>query len=116
MPDIDLKANLPYTELLSVLVEIDTAIDSTEITMRQVQALVLIAREPPMTFQPFQVREILDIPKSAVTRMLQTLIGHKLVIAKTPVRDLRRRMLEITPKGISLVNKIEKIMIGSKQA
>jgi DNA-binding MarR family transcriptional regulator len=117
MAEIDLDPKAPYTELLSVLVEIDAAVDSTEITMRALQALVLIARKPPLTYQPHQIKDILGIPKSAVTRMLQTLVGHRLIESKIPFLDLRRRMLTITPKGIALVQRIEKVVLeaGTKQ-
>ncbi|NDA60904.1 MAG: MarR family transcriptional regulator [Chitinophagia bacterium] len=89
------------------------------ITTQQWFILLLLAKDPNILYfklnphnQPLMAKELaeaMNVSRANITNMLTVLIRKKLVTQISDKVDKRRKRLSLTPQGIVLVKKLEKL-------
>lgn len=89
------------------------------ITTQQWFILLLLAKDPNILYfklnphnQPLMAKELaeaMNVSRANITNMLTVLIRKKLVAQISDKVDKRRKRLSLTPQGILLVKKLEKL-------
>ena len=89
------------------------------ITTQQWFILLLLAKDPNILYfklnpssKPLMAKELaeaMNVSRANITNMLNVLILKKLVTQLSDKDDKRRKRLSLTPQGIGLVKKLEKL-------
>lgn len=89
------------------------------ITTQQWFILLLLAKDPNILYfklhphnKPLMAKELaeaMNVSRANITNMLNVLIRKKLVVQISDKEDKRRKRLSLTPQGILLVEKLEKL-------
>ena len=89
------------------------------ITTQQWFILLLLAKDPNILYfkihphtkplMAMELAEAMNVSRANITNMLNVLIKKKLVIQINDKEDKRRKRLSLTPQGMQLVEKLEKL-------
>jgi DNA-binding MarR family transcriptional regulator len=89
------------------------------ITTQQWFILLLLAKDPNILYfklhphtKPLMAKELaeaMNVSRANITNMLNVLIRKKLVVQISDKEDKRRKRLSLTPQGMQLVEKLEKL-------
>lgn len=89
------------------------------ITTQQWFILLLLAKDPNILYfklHPYtkplmamELAEAMNVSRANITNMLNVLIRKKLVVQISDKEDKRRKRLSLTPQGMQLVEKLEKL-------
>ena len=89
------------------------------ITTQQWFILLLLAKDPNILYFKLhphnkslmakELAEAMNVSRANITNMLNVLIRKKLVVQISDKEDKRRKRLSLTPQGILLVEKLEKL-------
>ena len=92
------------------------------ITTQQWFILLLLAKDPNILYfklnpssKPLMAKELaeaMNVSRANITNMLNVLIRKKLVAQLSDKDDKRRKRLSLTPQGIALVKRLEKLRIA----
>jgi DNA-binding MarR family transcriptional regulator len=92
------------------------------ITTQQWFILLLLAKDPNILYfklnpscKPLMAKELaeaMNVSRANITNMLNVLIRKKLVTQLCDKDDKRRKRLSLTPQGIALVKRLEKLRIA----
>lgn len=89
------------------------------ITTQQWFILLLLAKDPNILYfklhphtKPLMAKELaeaMNVSRANITNMLNVLIKKRLVVQISDREDKRRKRLSLTPQGMGLVEKLEKL-------
>ena len=92
------------------------------ITTQQWFILLLLAKDPNILYfklnpssKPLMAKELaeaMNVSRANITNMLNVLIRKKLVAQLSDKDDKRRKRLSLTPQGLALVKRLEKLRIA----
>lgn len=100
-------------KLISILyrkgqIYIDKALKSCNVTGSEVPVLLSLYRRDGITQEELVVHTALD--KSAVTRIVQSLIGKNYVTKEKDEKDLRCNRIYLTPNAFSIQEKVYEVL------
>jgi DNA-binding MarR family transcriptional regulator len=89
------------------------------ITTQQWFILLLLAKDPNILYfklhpqtkplMAMELAEAMNVSRANITNMLNVLIRKKLVVQISDTDDKRRKRISLTPQGIMMVEKLEKL-------
>lgn len=89
------------------------------ITTQQWFILLLLAKDPNILYfklhpqtkplMAMELAEAMNVSRANITNMLNVLIRKKLVVQISDTDDKRRKRISLTPQGILMVEKLEKL-------